>query len=69
MSPLGTITGLIICVLDAFQGSSEHITLILSPHADLIVCFCCVVSLFCRFGQTGSPLCNVPESRHKDCQP
>uniref|UniRef100_A0A674MY38 BR serine/threonine kinase 2 n=1 Tax=Takifugu rubripes TaxID=31033 RepID=A0A674MY38_TAKRU len=38
MSPLGTITGLIICVLDAFQGSSEHITLILSPHADLTVC-------------------------------
>lgn len=27
---------------------------------------CC---LFRRAGQTRSPLCHMPESRHKDCQP
>lgn len=54
MSPLGTITRLIICVLDAFQGSSEHITLILSPHADLIVCFClCGFSFFAGLVKLG----------------
>lgn len=68
MSASGTITTLNICVLVAFQGSSEGITLILSPPADIIVaCFCCL--FFCRVGQTGCPLCNVPESRHKDCEP
>lgn len=24
---------------------------------------------FCRVGQARSPLCNMPESRHKDCEP
>lgn len=29
----------------------------------------CFLFPLCRVGQAGSPLCNMPESRHKDCQP
>ena len=37
--------------------------------AALLLTLCLLSLVSCRTGQAGSPLCHMPESGHKDCEP